>query len=92
MNWNKWVRQSHRWLSMAFTVTVIANFVAMAQGGDRMPPPWVTYSPLPPLALMWFSGMYLLVQPYAARWRSGRGTESTGSAVARRVNGGAHLD
>ena len=33
MNWNNWIRQIHRWLSIAFTVTVIANFVAMAQGG-----------------------------------------------------------
>ena len=32
MNWNKWIRQTHRWLSIAFTVTVIANFVAMTQG------------------------------------------------------------
>ena len=30
--WNTWVRQIHRWLSIAFTVTVIANFVALAQG------------------------------------------------------------
>ena len=32
MNWNKWIRQTHRWLSIAFTVTVIANIVALAQG------------------------------------------------------------
>src|SRR5208282_3074615 len=25
MNWNKWVRQTHRWLSIAFTVAVIVN-------------------------------------------------------------------
>jgi hypothetical protein len=30
LNWNKWVRQIHRWLSIAFTLTVIANFIAMA--------------------------------------------------------------
>ena len=27
-----WIRQIHRWLSIIFTVTVIANFVAMALG------------------------------------------------------------
>ena len=32
MNWNNWIRQIHRWLSIAFTVTVIANFVAMGRG------------------------------------------------------------
>ena len=72
MNWNKWVRQSHRWVSVIFTVTVIANIVAMAATGGAMPPPWVTYSPLLPLLLLMVSGLYLFILPYAARWRSGR--------------------
>ena len=72
MNWNKWVRQTHRWLSIAFTVTVIANFVTLAL---RAPSPWVTYSPLLPLALLLFTGLYMFVLPYATKWRSGRGTE-----------------
>ena len=25
-----WIRQFHRWVSIAFTLTVIANFVALA--------------------------------------------------------------
>ncbi len=74
MNWNKWIRQTHRWVAIAFTVTVIANIVALSRGGG-MPPPWVTYSPLAPLALLQISGLYLFVLPYAARWRSGRRTE-----------------
>ena len=72
MNWNNWVRQTHRWLSIAFTVTVIANFIAMSQGA---PPAWVTYSPLLPLALLLFTGLYLFVLPYATTWRSGRRTD-----------------
>jgi hypothetical protein len=32
LNWNKWIRQTHRWLSMAFTVAVIVNIVAVVQG------------------------------------------------------------
>jgi cellulose synthase/poly-beta-1,6-N-acetylglucosamine synthase-like glycosyltransferase len=72
LNWSKWVRQTHRWLSIAFTVTVIANFVAMSQGE---PPAWVTYSPLLPLALLLFTGLYLFVLPYATTWRSGRRTD-----------------
>ena len=68
MNWNIWIRQTHRWLSIAFTLTVIANFVAITQGP---PPAWVTYSPLLPLALLLFSGLYLFVLPYTRR-RSGR--------------------
>ena len=65
-----WIRQSHRWLSIVFTLTVIANFAARAQGGE--PPAWITYSPLPPLFLMLLSGLYLFVLPYTARWRASR--------------------
>lgn len=68
MNWNKWVRQIHRWLSIAFTVTVIASFVALAQ---EEPAIWVSYLPLLPLALLLLSGLYLFVLPYATKWRSG---------------------
>lgn len=68
MNWNHWIRQIHRWVSMAFTLAVGANFVAMSQG---QPPAWLTYSPLAPLALLLFTGLYLFVLPYAARWRKG---------------------
>ena len=74
LNWNTWIRQIHRWLSIAFTVTVIANFVALARGAG-MPPPWVTYSPLLPLALLLFTGLYLFVLPYATKWRSRRRTD-----------------
>jgi hypothetical protein len=68
LGWNYWIRQIHRWLSIVFTVTVIANFVALSRG---TPPAWVTYSPLLPLALLLFSGLYLFVLPYATRWRRG---------------------
>ncbi|HQR40436.1 MAG TPA: hypothetical protein PLF26_18785, partial [Blastocatellia bacterium] len=64
--------QIHRWTSIVFTVTVVANFVAIALAQGRMPPPWVTYSPLLPLALLLFTGLYLFVLPYAAKWRSER--------------------
>ncbi len=69
MNWNQWIRQSHRWIAIAFTATVIANFVVRAQGDGAMPSAWVTYSPLPPLALLLLTGLYMFVLPYAARWR-----------------------
>ena len=65
------IRQSHRWVSIAFTCTVIANFVAMTQG---QPPAWVTYAPLLPLALLLFSGLYLFALPYAAHRRGERRT------------------
>ena len=64
MTWKNAIRQIHRWLSIAFTVTVIANFVVRIWGE---PPAWVTYSPLLPLFLLLFSGLYMFVLPYAVR-------------------------
>lgn len=61
-----WIRQTHRWLSIIFTLTVLGNFGTMAFGE---PPQWVVYSPLPPLFLLLFTGLYMFVQPYAARRR-----------------------
>jgi len=73
MNWNKWVRQVHRWLSIAFTVGVIVNIVALGQGE---PAAWVYALAGLPLALLQVTGLYLFVLPYAAKWRSGRRTET----------------
>ena len=70
---NKWVRQIHRWLSIAFTAAVIANFVALGVGTGQ-PAAWLTYSPLLPLALLLLTGLYLFVLPHATRWRGGRRT------------------
>jgi hypothetical protein len=69
---SSWIRQIHRWLSIVFTVTVIANFVALSQG---TPPPWITYSPLPPLAFMLFTGLYMFVLPYTAKRRARKNME-----------------
>lgn len=55
MSWSNWVRQIHRWVAIAFTLTVIANFVALAKG---TPPAWITYSPLAPLALLLCTGRF----------------------------------
>lgn len=67
MNWNIWIRQTHRWLSIVFTLTVIANFAAMALG---KPPMWLVYSPLPFLFLMLFTGLYMFALPYMAAGRA----------------------
>lgn len=64
---NNWIRQFHRWLSIAFTITVVANFATRTQGE---PAAWVTYSPLFPLALLLLTGLYLFVLPYATKWRA----------------------
>ena len=69
MNWSKWVRQIHRWLSIVFTVGVIVNFVAVALKKYTV---WVGLFAALPLALQLFTGLYLFVLPYATRWGSGR--------------------
>jgi hypothetical protein len=66
---SRWIRQTHRRISIVFTLTVIANFVAMAMDPGEMPSPLITYSPLLPLALLMFSGLYLFALPYTAKWR-----------------------
>ncbi len=71
MNWNKWIRQTHRWLSIAFTLAVIVNGVAVVQGKYNSK---LGLMAVAVLALMWITGMYLFVLPYAARWHSGRRT------------------
>ena len=63
---NNLIRQIHSWLSIAFTLTVVANFVVRAQGE---PAAWVTYSPLLPFAVLLLTGLYLFVLPYATKWR-----------------------
>lgn len=55
------IRKAHRWIGIIFTLCVVANFIAMAFG---TPPIWVTYSPLLPLFLLLFSGLYLFALPY----------------------------
>ena len=70
MNWNKAIRQAHRWLSIAFTLTVAANFLALALGGAPM---WLVYLPLPPLFLLMFSGLYMFALPYLTKARNAAG-------------------
>ncbi|PPJ42363.1 MULTISPECIES: hypothetical protein [unclassified Pseudoxanthomonas] len=69
MNIARFSRQSHRWLSLVFTLTVILNFAWRAAAGGE-PPAWVTYSPLPPLFLQLFTGLYLFALPYLGRGRA----------------------
>jgi len=66
LNWNNWFRQIHRWLSIAFTVAVIANIIAMVQEKSSA---WVGLLALLPLTLLLLTGLYLFVLPYATRWR-----------------------
>jgi hypothetical protein len=75
MNWNKWVRQTHRWLTIAFTVAVAINGVAVAQ---KKYTARLGLLAVFVLALQFFTGLYLFVLPYAAKWLSGSRPGLTG--------------
>jgi hypothetical protein len=62
MNWDKLIRQAHRWLSIAFTLAVIINVVAMVQERQAV---WVGVLALIPLVLLLLSGLYMFALPYA---------------------------
>ena len=80
MNWNEWIRQIHRWLSVAFTVAVVVNIISLRQ---KEPAVWVGLLALFPLVLLLLTGLYLFVLPYSTKWRSGRRTDSSQTVDTR---------
>ncbi|WP_441238041.1 hypothetical protein [Bradyrhizobium sp. 930_D9_N1_4] len=64
MTGNMWVRQIHRWLSIVFTLAVIANIVAMTQ---QVQATWIGFLALVPLIPMLITGLYLFALPYLGR-------------------------
>jgi hypothetical protein len=67
MNWNKWIRQIHRWLSIVFTAAVLINAVAVVMGKYSTK---IGLLAVFPLAFLLFTGLHLFVLPYTARLRS----------------------
>lgn len=67
MNWNRRIRQIHRWLSMLFTIGVIANIINIFGMGQEQPAVWVGMMALIPLILLLLTGLYLFALPYIAR-------------------------
>jgi hypothetical protein len=63
---NKWIRQTHRWLSIVFTVVVIVNGVAVAEGKYTNK---LGLLAVFVLGLEYLSGLYLFGLPYAVKWR-----------------------
>lgn len=59
-----WIRQTHRWLSMAFTIAVIANIAAMIMQLDAA---WIGFLALVPLIPLLATGLYLFALPYLGR-------------------------
>jgi len=71
LNWSNWFRQTHRWVSIAFTVGVVVNGAAVARGKYTA---WLGLLALLPLALLGLTGLYLFALPYASKWRRRRRT------------------
>ena len=71
MNSNMWIRQIHRWLSIAFTIAVIANIVALTM---QIQATWIGLLAFVPLIPLLATGLYLFALPYVGR-RSGASSE-----------------
>ena len=71
MNLNSRIRQFHRWMSLAFTLAVIVNLVALGVTGA---PVWIGFLALAPLVMLLATGLYLFAFPYIARQRGNRAT------------------
>lgn len=67
MNWSRWIRKTHRWLSIIFTIGVIANIINIFGMGQPQPAVWVGMMALIPLILLLISGLYLFALPYFGR-------------------------
>lgn len=64
MSWSRGIRQSHRWLSIAFTLGVIVYSAVMTRGE---PPAWLGLFALLPLVALLVTGLYLFVLPYVTK-------------------------
>lgn len=65
---SKWLRQFHRWVSIAFTLGVIINTIVIFTG-EGEPAYWIYLLALIPLFLLLLSGLYLFALPYVAKLR-----------------------
>lgn len=68
MGVNRTIRQVHRWTSIIFAAIVIAIFAMLGMG--QQPVEWVYYLPLPPLAVLLLTGLYMFALPYLGKRRS----------------------
>ncbi len=64
MSSNMWIRQIHRWLSLAFTLAVIANIVALTL---QVQATWIGLLAFVPLIPLLATGLYLFALPYVGR-------------------------
>jgi hypothetical protein len=80
MTWNIWIRQIHRWLSIAFTAGVATNTVVIFGLKQAHPAPWIYLLAGIPLFLLLATGLYLFALPYVTAWS--RAVRGGGRALA----------
>ena len=81
MSANHWIRQFHRWVSIAFTVAVIINIVALVRKEQVV---WIGLLALIPLLLLLITGLYLFALPYGRR-PTRMGTNPVGTGVSTSI-------
>jgi len=79
MNSNKWIRLIHRWLSLALTVGLLVNFVAVLLHRYTNT---LGLLAVVPLALLFLTRECIYVVHYAAKWRSTRRATRTMASTA----------
>jgi hypothetical protein len=62
MTVSAWIRQSHRWLAIAFTLGFIVNLVVALSGTE--PPPWVYLLAVVPIFLLLPTGLWMFALPW----------------------------
>ena len=67
MTLSKTFRQVHRWLSIAFTVAVIINVIALIREQQAA---WIGFLALAPLIVLMITGLYLFALPYLNKSRA----------------------
>ena len=82
MSANHRIRQTHRWLSIAFTLGAIVNLVAQTQ---EAPPAWLGVFAGLPLILLVLSGLYLFALPYFTKRSKGGAADDSTAASPRLV-------
>ena len=61
MKLNAWIRQTHRWLSLAFVLAVVANIAALVMQRQET---WIGLMALVPLIPLMLTGIYMFLLPY----------------------------
>jgi hypothetical protein len=70
MNWNTWIRQIHRWLSIIFTLAVIFNVIATMRGQQTT---WIGLVALFPVIPLLLTGLHMFALPYLGKRHSKQG-------------------